>query len=72
VLARGGHVTLDVFNIMGQKLRRLADGAQAAGMHQVEWDGADDGGHPAASGVYLYRLDVDGATVEARRMQLIR
>ena len=72
VLTRGSRVTLEVFNIMGQKLRRLVDGAQTAGMHRVEWDGADDRGHPAASGVYLYRLDVGGATVETRRMQLIR
>ena len=47
---------LDVFTVRGQLVRRLLDGRVGAGVHDIEWDGRDDAGHDAASGVYFYRL----------------
>jgi len=38
----------------------------AAGTHEVAWDGRDDLGHPAASGVYLVRLTTPSATITQR------
>ena len=52
-----GPVTLEVHNLLGQRVRRLVNEVQLlAGHHTVTWDGTDDLGHPVASGVYLYRL----------------
>ncbi|HEX2897290.1 MAG TPA: cohesin domain-containing protein, partial [candidate division Zixibacteria bacterium] len=36
-LPEAGYVTLEVFNILGQKVDILADGMQSAGLHKVEW-----------------------------------
>ncbi len=52
-------VRLTVFNVLGQPVRTLVDQHQPAGAHQVIWDGTDDRGRPAASGVYFYRLSVN-------------
>ena len=55
-LPRRSRVTLEVFNILGQMVRELRDETFDAGGYAVEWNGADDRGDQAASGIYLYRL----------------
>ncbi len=54
-------VRLEVFNILGQRVTTLVDGQQGAGAYVARWDGTDAAGGAAASGVYFYRLMVDGA-----------
>lgn len=65
-----GRVTLDVFNIVGQRVRTLVDGEYEAGYHALPWDGRSDAGQQLASGVYFYRLHVEGDA--AARYQSIR
>jgi len=55
-LPRAGAVQIEVFNILGQRIRRLVDEVTAAGRHSVVWNGRDDRGHAVSSGIYLYRL----------------
>ncbi|MEW6752303.1 MAG: VIT domain-containing protein [Candidatus Latescibacterota bacterium] len=62
---------LTVYDLTGQGVRTLARGLLAPGEHQVSWDGRDERGVPAASGVYLYRLQVGGQQV-TRRLLLLR
>ena len=52
----GGHVELSIYNLAGQQVATLAQGAREAGTYTVRWDGQDDTGRELASGVYLYRL----------------
>ena len=66
-----GRVRLTVYNLLGQPVRRLFEGARAAGHFSVQWDGRDDGGRPLASGVYLYRLEAGGKSL-SRRMLLLK
>ncbi len=51
-------VRLDVFNILGQKVRTLYDGMLPAGDHTFMWDATSDRGERVATGIYLYRLTV--------------
>jgi hypothetical protein len=55
-LPREDRVTLTVYDAAGRLVRRLVDGAAAAGSHVHRWDGRDDGGQRVAAGVYLARL----------------
>jgi hypothetical protein len=50
------HVTLEIFNTLGQKVRNLVDYHQTAGEYVVVWDGRDANGREMASGVYFCRL----------------
>lgn len=49
-------VALQVFNILGQKVKTLINEPHDPGPHQVVWDGTNDNGERVASGVYFYRL----------------
>ncbi|NIR52194.1 T9SS type A sorting domain-containing protein, partial [candidate division KSB1 bacterium] len=54
-----GHVTLTIYNALGQKVRTLVDDVAPAGNYKKVWDGLDDNLNPVASGVYLVKMKVD-------------
>jgi hypothetical protein len=70
-LPAAAQVRLEIYDLLGQKVRVLAAGVEAAGFHQVVWDGRDEAGREVASGTYLCRLQA-GAQVAARRLLLLR
>jgi len=70
-LAISSHVTIDIFNVAGQKIRTLVDEHKAPGSHSVVWNGIDDAGGEVASGVYLYRLQV-GEYLKTKQMMLVK
>ncbi|MCL2064426.1 MAG: T9SS type A sorting domain-containing protein [Candidatus Cloacimonetes bacterium] len=65
------HVSIDIYNIRGQRVKRLLEGFYESGSHTVVWDGKEDNGREQGSGVYLYRL-VAGDFVDTRRMVLLK
>jgi subtilisin family serine protease len=52
-----GRVRLALYDVRGRRVRTLIDGARPAGIQHVTWDGRDDGGAPAAAGIYLVRIE---------------
>ena len=70
-LASPQRVRLSIFNILGQEIIRLADREYPAGSHTVTWEGTDDQGHPAASGIYFYRIEA-GSFTASRKMVLMK
>ena len=71
-LAEPGRVSLEVFALDGRRIATLTHGDLPSGRHTTVWNGADDGGRPAASGSYLYRLEVDGQIQGSGRMTLLK
>ena len=47
---------LEIFKLLGQKVRTLVNTRQASGTHAVHWNGTNDSGKLLASGLYVYRL----------------
>ena len=70
-LTKPGNVSLQVFDITGRHIAELTQGYTQAGTHSVVWDGKNQNGQAVASGLYLYRLDVDG-TASTRTMTLLK
>ena len=70
-LRQPAHVSLEVFDILGQRVRALSDEIHSSGRHETVWNGTDDSGRAVASGIYIYRLVVDGVPLAVRRMILI-
>lgn len=60
VLSQPAKVNLAVYNMSGQLVQTLAVGQYEAGRHQVAWNGLDAEQRVVPSGVYFYRLIVDG------------
>lgn len=64
-------VKLEVFNILGQRVRTLVDEAQTAGKKEVTWDGKDEKGNQVASGVYFYKLETENFS-QTKKMVLMK
>lgn len=65
------HVTIEVYNALGQKVTTLVDETLKAGLKRVEWDGLDNSGNSVASGVYFYRMTSDSFS-ETKKMMLLK
>jgi hypothetical protein len=65
-LPNRSHVTLTVYNTLGQQVAFLQNGEQEAGYHDVKFDGSG-----LSSGVYFYRIE-SGSFVETRKLILLK
>jgi sugar lactone lactonase YvrE len=70
-LPSASRVRLEVYDVVGQRVRVLVSGDLPAGVHQVKWDGRSGSGMPVSSGVYLCRLQAGGIS-QMRRMLLVK
>ncbi len=65
------HVRLEVFNILGQKIRTLIDETKPAGAFTAVWEGLTDNGEQVVSGVYIYYLKTEEFKMN-RKMLLLK
>lgn len=70
-LATRSHVSLEIFNSLGQRVRVLDDETRAPGTYRVDWNGRNDSGDQLATGIYLYRLTTDAGVI-TKKMLLVK
>ncbi len=70
-LPQAGKVRLEVFNILGKKIRTLVRGYQTAGSYEVGWDGKDNTGFSVSNGIYIYQIIVssDNSGINFRKQR---
>ncbi len=59
-----------MYDMMGRKIRELANGRFEPGYHEAVWDGSDDQGGRVSEGVYIYRLSSSSAPAQMGRVVL--
>jgi hypothetical protein len=70
-LPRPARVTITVYNLLGQKVKKLIDQEKAPGSYRVRWDGSNDAGETVATGLYMYRLQA-GDEVRIKKMLMVK
>jgi photosystem II stability/assembly factor-like uncharacterized protein len=70
-LPRDGHVTLTVYNALGQEIVRLLDLNQPAGRYSIQFEATNNIGVALSTGIYYYSLR-SGEFVGTKKMLLIR
>jgi hypothetical protein len=70
-LTKSGFVTLEIYDVLGRKVRILVSEELSSGYKSVIWDGKNDDGESVASGVYFYQLKV-GDFSEPKKMLLLK
>ena len=70
-LAAASQVRLELYDVLGQKVRTLVHEVQPAGYYQVAWDSLNEAGAPVAAGVYFYRLQA-GDFTQVRKLLLLK
>jgi hypothetical protein len=66
-----GGVSIKIYNLAGQEILEMVNAVQSPGRYQINWDGRDRHGKIAPSGVYVYKLQVNGFE-ETRKMTLMK
>ncbi len=70
-LANKSNVSLEIFNLNGQKVITLMDKSLPAGKHSILWSGKNIYGQQSATGIYFYRLTAD-EFIETKKMVLLK
>ena len=70
-VSRQRDVRIEIYNILGQKVRTLLNDRKEPGAYEAIWNGRNDSGAQVGSGVYLYRM-VAGDFVQMRKMVLMK
>jgi len=65
-------VELTIFNVKGQKVKKLVSNQQPEGQHSVIWNGDDESGKQVSSGIYLYKLSVNGIPEAMKKCLLLK
>ncbi|MDP8203301.1 MAG: T9SS type A sorting domain-containing protein, partial [Candidatus Tenebribacter mawsonii] len=65
-------VELSVYNIKGQKVKTLSNNNFNKGNHSVVWSGVDESGKSVGSGVYFYKLNVNGKSESVKKCLLLK
>jgi len=75
-LPRDSHVTIEIYNILGQKIITLVDRPEEAGYYNISWRGVDSAGREVPSGIYLYKIQAyspeGGRFQQIKKMLLLR
>lgn len=71
-LERSSNVDIEIYNILGQKIKTIIKKEFKPGKYSAFWDGKNGEGIPVSSGVYFYRLLVDGKVVDTRKMLMVK
>lgn len=66
---RSGHVSVAVYNLLGERVVLLEDGLLQAGAHSVRWNGRDAEGREATAGMYMLRIRMEGQQHTVRVMK---
>jgi hypothetical protein len=70
-LPERSQVMLEIFNVLGQRVKTLVSAVQPAGRHSIVWDAKDEQGKDVASGIYFYRLEA-GEFSESKKMVILK
>jgi flagellar hook assembly protein FlgD len=70
-VAKRERVSLDVYNILGQRIRTLVDEVLEPDSYVREWDGRSDRGERVSSGIYFYKM-VAGSFTDTQKTVLLQ
>lgn len=70
-IPQNAHVTLSIYNMLGQRVKTLIDQPVKAGAHNVEWDGTNEFSETVSNGIYFYRLNSD-LGVKTMKMMFVK
>jgi hypothetical protein len=65
-------VNLSIYNIKGQKVKTIVDTKLEKGIHEVVWNGRNEHNKSVASGVYFYKLSVNGRDYSIKKCLMLK
>jgi len=70
-IQKKGHVSVLIYDMLGNRVRTLANGIQEAGNGSITWNGRDDGGKLVSAGLYIYQIQ-SGTFSQAKKVVVLK
>lgn len=70
-LPEESNVTINIYNLLGNRVARIFSSIQPLGTHSIQWNGTDQQGNQVPTGIYFYQLQA-GDFVQTKKMVLMR
>lgn len=70
-ISEPGYVSFEIYDVLGKKVTCLFDSYAIEGNYTLRWNGFSDSGESVASGIYFYRLLLDGQSI-TKKMNLLK
>lgn len=65
-------VDIEIYNTKGQKIKSLTQNNFTKGSHSIIWIGDDESGKSVSSGIYYYKLNVNGKNEAVEKCLLLK
>ncbi|MCB5270256.1 MAG: T9SS type A sorting domain-containing protein [Candidatus Cloacimonetes bacterium] len=65
-LTKAADVNMEIYNVKGELVRKLASGRKNEGTHNILWNGLSDSGQACGSGIYILKLKAGSETTQAK------
>ena len=69
-LSEDKNISLEVYNIKGQRIKTLYNGTASKGDHSITWNGTDANNHNVSSGIYFYKLISPGKVISKKMLMM--
>lgn len=66
------NIELLIYNLKGQKVKTLIEEQMPKGSHSIIWEGDNESGKNVSSGIYYYKLNVNGNTASVKKCLLLK
>jgi len=66
------YITLSVYDLLGKKIKTIADDSYTPGQYYFRWDGSDNLNHQVAAGIYFYQVIINQSDKHLGKMILIK
>jgi hypothetical protein len=70
-LPENGFISINIYDVMGRKIKSLINMKQDAGYRSINWNAANDMGQPVSAGMYIYTIQAGGFR-QTRKMVLLK
>jgi flagellar hook assembly protein FlgD len=64
-------VSLEIYNLLGQRIRTLVNEIKEAGIYEIQWNGKDEAGRDMPAGMYSYKIKA-GNFSEIKKMSFVK
>ena len=71
-LIADSNIQIEIYNIKGQKVNTLVNKEFSKGSHSISWNGDDEYGSSVSSGIYYYKLNVNGKNEAVKKCMLLK
>ena len=72
LIQNDSEIDISIYNIKGQIINTLTQNEYTKGSHSIIWNGDDQMGKSVSSGIYYYKLNVNGITEAVKKCLLLK